>query len=677
MREGNTHSPQQGGIPLDLRAVISARIIILLAGLCGTIAQSWLDESGNFARVQFLYVPIALLLILSVASLLYLKRRSAGAFFTHLQLIGDMLIVTGAVYVTGGPTSPFLFLYLGPVMASATLYSRNTALTVGAAGLSAYALLLTALYRGWFDPAAIDDVLPPLSGALLQLIGVGSAICLVAVLTSFLAGRLRSSAQIIATSERAIYDLSQRQKLLVEGMHDGVITTNLDLMITSINPAAEALLAIRQSQAVGRRLPDLLHDLAARVNPQSKEQIEITDLGEIQVPGENGEGVRTITYRTQPVYSSDGVTSGLIATLQDVTRLRSVEDALALHERMARMLSEINLDDSITGVTHEHFVGESVVMKKVFKLIDRVASSDATVLIFGESGTGKELVARALHFGSDRASKPFVPVNCGAIPENLIESELFGHKKGSFTGADSDHIGLFRQASGGTIFLDEIGELPLQMQAKLLRAIQQKSVRPVGGEKDISIDVRIVAATNRNLKEAIVKGGFREDLFYRLNVINVNLPPLRDRKEDLPLLISALLKRLVHDDAAPVIPPATMELLQTYDYPGNVRELENILERALVLGGEVILPEHLPEHVRSPIKLHAAPQRETAIIIDESVELPIKLDDLLAHIERRYLESALAQTNGAKKRAAELLGMNFRSFRYRLQKFGIDQGDEA
>jgi len=271
-------------------------------------------------------------------------------------------------------------------------------------------------------------------------------------------------------------------------------------------------------------------------------------------------------------------------------------------------------------------------------------------------------------------------VNCGAIPENLIESELFGHKRGAFTGAETDNTGLFRQADGGTIFLDEIGELPIHMQTKLLRTIQQKAVRPVGGDRDIPINVRIVAATNRTLKKEIELGNFREDLFYRLNVININLPPLRDRKEDLPLLINSTLKRLLKSDATPVIPPATITLLLHYTYPGNVRELENILERALVLGGEVLLPEHLPDSIRVPNE-PSTPSRKggiTEIIVDESIEFPIKLDDLLGGIERRYLEVALVKTNGARKKAADLLGMNFRSFRYRLQKFGIkDDGDEA
>jgi two-component system response regulator PilR (NtrC family) len=309
-------------------------------------------------------------------------------------------------------------------------------------------------------------------------------------------------------------------------------------------------------------------------------------------------------------------------------------------------------------------------MQRVFKLIERTAPSDATVLINGESGTGKELVARALHLGGEKAAGPFVPVNCGAIPENLIESELFGHKKGAFTGADSDNLGLFRKAQGGTIFLDEIGELPLHMQVKLLRALQDKRVRPVGANSDLPIDVRVIAATNRNLRGEVSAGNFREDLFYRLNVINIQMPPLRDRRGDIPLLITSSLKRLAKGAKIPVVPPATMQLLLNYSYPGNVRELENILERAVVLGGEVILPEHLPEQIREP---QVSATRETRIIVDETLVLPVNLERILADVERKYIEVALIQSSGVKKKAAELLGINFRSFRYRLEKLSLGE----
>jgi two-component system response regulator PilR (NtrC family) len=273
---------------------------------------------------------------------------------------------------------------------------------------------------------------------------------------------------------------------------------------------------------------------------------------------------------------------------------------------------------------------------------------------------------------------PFVPVNCGAIPETLVESELFGYKKGAFTGAVNDSLGLCRRAEGGTLFLDEIGELPLLMQTKLLRLLQEKTVRPVGGDTDIPINVRIVAATNRNLRKEIEKGGFREDLYYRLNVINIVLPSLRERMEDIPLLVSSILRRNARAGQVPVVTPGAMQLLMAHAYPGNVRELENIIERAVVLGGDVILAEHLPETLRGgDQEPPVSPKRETTIIVADDIRFPVNLDTVLNELERRYLLMALEQTKGARKKAAELLGINFRSFRYRLQKFRIGGEDDA
>ena len=389
----------------------------------------------------------------------------------------------------------------------------------------------------------------------------------------------------------------------------------------------------------------------------------------------------------RPVFDHRHELAGGFLILRDVTTLRSAQEQLEIQERMARLLAgegEEHLRRHYTKI--KGFVGESAVMQRVFTLIERVARVDATVLISGESGTGKELVARAIHLGSERSDGPFVPVNCGAIPESLIESELFGHRKGAFTGAEHDAVGLFRRADGGTIFLDEIGELPLAMQAKLLRVLQDKRVRPVGGDTDVPIRIRVVAATNRNLRAEVKAGRFREDLYYRLNVVNVALPPLRERREDIPPLVNSLLRAFATAGTPlPVVPPATMHHLMAYDYPGNVRELENILERALVFGGEVLLPEHLPEVVRErsmtdlPPPPSIAVRTETTIIeTDQPIEFPMNLDLILAQTERRYLELALAQTNGAKKKAADLLGLNFRSFRYRLQKFNIaaERGDD-
>jgi two-component system response regulator PilR (NtrC family) len=312
-------------------------------------------------------------------------------------------------------------------------------------------------------------------------------------------------------------------------------------------------------------------------------------------------------------------------------------------------------------------IGKSKKMREVYGVIEKVAGSIANVLILGESGTGKELAARAIHYNSQRKDKPFVAVNCGAIPETLIESELFGHKKGSFTGAIMDRPGLFEQAEGGTLFLDEIGEIPLALQAKMLRVLQEREFRRVGDSLTRRSDVRIVAASNRDLEEQVKEGSFREDLFYRLNVIQIPMPSLRERSEDIPLLIDHFHKKFAPAASShEIVTPGAMRLLMAYPFPGNVRELENLVERCVVLGNARISEECLPTQVASYQR--AMPATGDLTIPDDGFNLEAYLDD----IEKRFLLQALERSNRVKKRAAELLGMTFRSFRYRLAKFGMD-----
>ncbi|HEY5974972.1 MAG TPA: sigma-54 dependent transcriptional regulator [Geobacteraceae bacterium] len=313
-------------------------------------------------------------------------------------------------------------------------------------------------------------------------------------------------------------------------------------------------------------------------------------------------------------------------------------------------------------------IGKSKKMHDVFTLIEKVAASTANVLIFGESGTGKELVAKAIHYNSPRREKSFVAVNCGAIPETLMESELFGHKRGAFTGAVADRPGLFEQADGGTLFLDEIGEIPLLLQAKLLRVLQEREVRRIGAGEDRRVDVRIVAASNRDLEEQVKEGLFREDLYYRLNVVQIDLPSLRERPEDIPLLIEHFYKKLTgRDPVSGFIDPETLKLLLLYPFPGNVRELENLVERALALGAQVLSLDALPPQV-SRFRADSG-----AGMCKGIPEAGMNLEAHLDGIEKHYLLQALERSGGVKKRAAELLGLTFRSFRYRLAKFGMDE----
>ena len=315
-------------------------------------------------------------------------------------------------------------------------------------------------------------------------------------------------------------------------------------------------------------------------------------------------------------------------------------------------------------------IGKSPRMRELFSMIQKVAGSLSSVLIMGESGTGKELAARAIHSSSSRGSKPFVAVNCGAIPETLIESELFGHKKGAFTGAVADRPGLFEQADGGTLFLDEIGELPLLLQTKLLRVLQEREFRRVGDSVIRKTDVRVLTASNRDLQEQVAAGSFREDLFYRINVVQIIMPPLRDRIEDIPLLVEHFFQKYCDQGhAGDTITPAALKLLMNYPFPGNIRELENVVERSLILDRTIISESSLPDQVRSARAI--CPGSEVTIP-DEGMQLEPLLEDL----EKRYLLKALDKSGGAKKKAADLLGMSFRSFRYRLAKFGLDSGDE-
>jgi two-component system response regulator PilR (NtrC family) len=313
-------------------------------------------------------------------------------------------------------------------------------------------------------------------------------------------------------------------------------------------------------------------------------------------------------------------------------------------------------------------VGRSAAMQSVFDLIERVSRTRTTVLISGESGTGKELVARAIHQKGNHPEEPFVAVNCGAIPATLIESELFGHVKGAFTGATSDRQGVFEAARGGTIFLDEVGELPLEMQVKLLRVLQERRVTRVGATQERELACRVVAATNKDLRAEVSKGNFREDLYYRLNVVQIQLPPLRTRLEDIPLLTEHFLAKYRDEAQADVkgITKEAMQRLMDYRFDGNIRELENIVQRAVALcSGDMIDVDALPPRV----------QQDSLLTVATDVTLPasgISLDDMVDRLERNLIAQALQRSGGVRKEAAKLLGVTFRSLRYRLEKHEID-----
>ncbi len=358
------------------------------------------------------------------------------------------------------------------------------------------------------------------------------------------------------------------------------------------------------------------------------------------------------------------------------------EIKLALNRALEKVtLSKQNFAlrrDAAARNSLDNIVGASAAMEKLKQTIRTVASTNSTILVFGESGTGKELVARAVHVCSPRATEAFVSVNCGAFPETLLESELFGYVKGAFTGANQNKRGLFEMADKGTLFLDEIGEMTLSMQVKLLRVLQERSVRPVGGSSEIAVDVRVIAATNRDLDRQVAEGTFREDLYYRLNVIPIRVPSLRERREDVVLLVNAFLKKYAPAAGKSImrVHPQSLESLCGYEWPGNVRQLENTVERAVALETTEELHVELPvERPKAKAAAAAAGAGAPGSVLSagSGSVLPegVDMEKYVAGIERSLLQSALNQSNGVQTRAADVLGISYRSFRHLMKKYDL------
>ena len=416
--------------------------------------------------------------------------------------------------------------------------------------------------------------------------------------------------------------------------------------------------------------PRTANNVAAAQRLLKTEQFELC-LTDMQLP--DGDGLELVKWIQQ--YSPSVPVAVITAHGNMETAVRALKlgafdfvskplDLSGLRKLVAtaiKMSSSANEDTSVFG---PRLLGTSVSMQAMREMIARVARSQAPVHISGESGTGKELVAKLIHESGPRGDGPFIPVNCGAIPSELMESELFGHKRGSFTGAISDKKGLIQSAEGGTLFLDEIADLPLHMQVKLLRFIQEKSVRPVGEQREVGVDVRVLSATHRNLAQLVAEGKFREDLFYRVNVIELRVPSLRERPEDVPELAESILRRLGRrmKTLPPMLGDEALASLMAYTFPGNVRELENILERAITLttSGEISAED---------IQLRPTPGTANAVGLSTTSGA---LGDHLEDIERDAIIKALEQTRYNKTAAAKALGMSFRALRYRIKKLGIE-----
>jgi two-component system response regulator PilR (NtrC family) len=406
-------------------------------------------------------------------------------------------------------------------------------------------------------------------------------------------------------------------------------------------------------------------------------------LTDVKMPGVNGFDVLRKTKEVSPdtvviMITAYGSPEGAVTAIKEgaydyVTKPFRVEEVKLTIKKSLERSNLIRENIRLRQAVEERYkfwnlIGKSPKMQRVYELVEKVSQTKANVLITGESGTGKELVAKAIHYNSARKDQSFVTLNCGAIPENLLESELFGHMKGSFTGAIANKRGLLEMAAGGTLFMDEIGELPLPLQVKLLRVIQEREFKRVGGTEDIKVDVRIISASNQDLQQKVAQGSFREDLFYRLNVIQIKLPPLRDRKEDIPLLVNHFVRKYSAETGKEVegVTSEALELLLSYDFAGNVRELENIIERSITLETS---PSITDRHIRSYLN-----ERMMSKSIPPTLEIPeegIDLNKVVEDLEKAFILKALEHAEGVKKKAAELLGMNFRAMRYKLAKYDL------
>lgn len=457
----------------------------------------------------------------------------------------------------------------------------------------------------------------------------------------------------------------------------GVVITDRKGIIKHFNAEAQALTSITENAAKAKHLaaifPTLSYDFQAQLDEKKSvaRELSFTDY-----QGKQKYFRSTLGPLNDPLKGS----VGFALIFQDITEQKQIQEKLRVEEELRTAKERVLVEEQrdLFGGEFEStgLIGQSQEMGKVYRLIKRVASTSTAILITGETGTGKETLARAIHLNSPRRDKPFVEVNCGAILETLIEDELFGHVRGAFTGAVSDRAGLIKQADKGTLFLDDIGELPLHIQLKLVRVLEEKAVIPVGGNKGITADVRVIAASTKDLQREVESERFRQELFYRLNVVHIALPPLRERKDDLPLLAHYFIRKFanVHNKQVEGISSEALMWLKSYSYAGNIWELENFINHAVAITMKnIISVEDLPPEVGGPsileeVKLleKTVPREGIGLLVE-----PISLDSELAIHERSLLLAALKKANGVQKRAAELLGINYRSFRHRLEKYGL------
>jgi two-component system response regulator PilR (NtrC family) len=528
---------------------------------------------------------------------------------------------------------------------------------------------------------------------LLEAAAAGAAI-VIAVLLGFGLFKRRRAARVVKKGVEAA-NLSphvqkpRQNELLYKAILDsvpiGVAITDLDGNIRYFNAQAEALTLFRERSVMGGNLGQIFPAIAEELNKRIREKQGLAnELRLTDVPGRNNHLRLTLIPPTKLTAHPDV----FVVVLEDIAKREEVQDIAKWREEVAAKTHHAAAEKvrvMLGKAFHfEGAIGPSEEMQKIYRLIQAAAGTSANLLVTGESGTGKKMVARAIHLNGPRKDKPFISVNCGSIAETLVEDELFGHVRGAFTGAVSDYSGRLKLADGGTILLEEIEKLPPHLQAKLLKVLEGRALTPIGGTKLQPVDLRVITATDKDLRHEMEQGQLRNDLFYRLSVLQINLPPLRDRKEDVPFLLNDFIKKFaqVFDKKVEKISPEALRSLMHYNYPKNIRELESIIQHAVaVTEREILTTQDLPiygrENLPSDLKLVLTPEDEKLLeITGPAGEGPFfdrgsSVDDALALYEKTMLLAALKKAGGVQKRAAELLGINYRSFRHRLEKYGM------
>jgi len=667
-------SDERKDLSEKIRWLLLLRVVILTFFLGATALVHFFQAEWDIKYLINLSVPLILAYAISIGSALLLPRLNQIRGFAHAQVTFDVILITGIIWITGDISSPFSFLYnLAVINAAILLFYQGAFIAAGSSSVCYGALILGS--QLWFQSGNGA----PLSWAALvtMVINIGSFF-VIAALSGFLADKLGETQKLLKEKQSDFQELDAFKQALLQGIGSGVAITDRQGRINYYNEQAQTLTSLGEPAVMGKRLDQIFPSL--KYDFQCENRNGGVFNGELPLPGSPG-GQKQVRLTLTPLSDSNEQLLGYVAIFEDITKQKQFEEKVRLEEELRRS-REIELQAPSKGDNGETFkfegvVGKSGGIEKIYQLIQKVAASSTNVLISGESGTGKELVARAIHLNGPRQNKPFIAVNCGAIPETLIESELFGHVRGAFTGAVADHSGLFKQADQGTIFLDEVGELPLHLQVKLLRVLQEKSFTPVGGSKPIKVDVRVISATNRDLRKELEEGRFREDLFYRLNVVNMVMPPLRSRKDDIPSLAHYFLRKFaaLHDKNVEEISSSALLQLMNHTYPGNVRELENIIEHAVAVTSKNILTEEdLPQQFRGmPLIEDDTKVFERTVPggADVFFDKGLSLDDELENHEKYILLGALKRANGVQKKAAEILGINYRSLRHRLEKYEL------